>query len=145
MNKFVLNVRRARDKFPITPGTIPEPSPAGGQWCPTPGCCIHPILYFLNVSHPFWFLAPPAAKSWRRACTIRRNKLFLVKFRYHLYCVSIITRPQDSHNAALVLLLVRVSPSEEFEFDTLVYFRNKKDFETGLLLNHSLSFKAYKM
>jgi len=26
----------------------------------------------------------------------------------------------------------------------MAYFRNKKDFETGLLLSHSLSFKAYK-
>ena len=59
----------------------PGPSPAGGQWCPAPpfeigalpfhiwipGCYIHPILYF-KMWHPFWFLAPPAAKSWRRAC-----------------------------------------------------------------------------
>jgi len=30
------------------------------------GCCIHPIMYLKNVP-PFWFLAPPAAKSWRRA------------------------------------------------------------------------------
>ena len=47
----------------------------GGKWCPAPpfeigappfhvwppGCYIYPILYFKNV-------APPAAKSWRRAC-----------------------------------------------------------------------------
>ena len=37
-----------------------------------PGCCIHPIQYFKNVppllvSGPSYFLAPPAAKSWRRA------------------------------------------------------------------------------
>jgi len=59
----------------------------GGQWCPAPpfeigappfhvwptGCCIHPILYIKNVAPllvyglSFWFLVPPAAKSWRRA------------------------------------------------------------------------------
>ena len=39
-----------------------------------PGCYIHPIMYFKNVAPLlvfgpyFWFLAPPAAKSWRRAC-----------------------------------------------------------------------------
>jgi len=38
-----------------------------------PSCCIHPILYFKNVPPllvfgPSWFLAPPAAKPWRRAC-----------------------------------------------------------------------------
>ena len=38
------------------------------------GCCIHPILYFKNVppllffGPSCWFLAPPAAKFWRRAC-----------------------------------------------------------------------------
>ena len=48
------------------------PSPAGGPVVPGPsiwnryppfqvwptGCCTHPILYFKNVSPPFWFLAP---------------------------------------------------------------------------------------
>ena len=51
-----------------------------GQWCPAPpfhvwptGCCIYPILYFKSVAPllvfgpSFWFLAPPAAKFWRRA------------------------------------------------------------------------------
>jgi len=47
-------------------------SPAGGQWCPAPpfeigappfhvwptGCCIHPILYFKNVSPPSGFWLP---------------------------------------------------------------------------------------
>ena len=40
-----------------------------------PGCSIHPIQYFKNeapllVFGPsFWFLASPAATSWRRACS----------------------------------------------------------------------------
>jgi len=55
------------------------PSPAVGQWSPVlpfeicalpfhvwpPGCCIHPIQFF-EMWPPFWFLAPPAAKSWRQ-------------------------------------------------------------------------------
>jgi len=53
----------------------------GGQWCPAPhlksvppfhvwppDCCIHPTPHLKNLAPPFWFLAPPAAKSWRRAC-----------------------------------------------------------------------------
>ena len=69
--------------FPFTPFQrclllLSRPSPAGGQWCPTPqceicaphftfgpsGCCIHPIQYFKNVppllvfGPSFWFLAP---------------------------------------------------------------------------------------
>ena len=41
--------------------------------CPS-GCYIHPIAYLKNVTPilgfcpSFWFLTPPAAKSWRRAC-----------------------------------------------------------------------------
>ena len=46
----------------------------GASGARPPGCCIHPILYFKNVAPllvfgpSFWFSAPPAAKSWRRAC-----------------------------------------------------------------------------
>ena len=46
-----------------------------------PGCCIHPIQHFKNVTPllvfgpSFWFLAPPAAISWRRAW---RQRLFWV-------------------------------------------------------------------
>jgi len=40
----------------------------------SPGCYIHPMLYFENVAPPSGFLplllvlGPHAAKSWRRAC-----------------------------------------------------------------------------
>jgi len=56
---------------------------ASGARCPpfsrlAPGCYIHPILYFKNVPPSFWFLAPPAAKSWRRAWQGFSNKCFNV-------------------------------------------------------------------
>ena len=56
------------------------PSPAGGQWCPAPPFEIgaphftfgppvtaHINYCMLKMWPPFWFLPPPAAKSWRRA------------------------------------------------------------------------------
>jgi len=58
----------------------PGPSPAGGQWCPTPPfkiCAPHftfgPLVAtyiqcsIFKMCSPFWFVAPPAAISWRRA------------------------------------------------------------------------------
>jgi len=68
-----------RQRGPVVPGPPFEVgSPSHFTFGP-PGCCIHPILHFKNVT-PFlffcpsiWFLAPPAAKSWRRACNQRWN------------------------------------------------------------------------
>jgi len=43
-------------------------------WHRCPISCLFPLLLhtsntvFLKCGTPFWFLAPPAAKSWRRAC-----------------------------------------------------------------------------
>jgi len=45
-----------------------------------PGCYIHPTLYFKNVP-PLLVFGPPAAKSWRRACTCICGALF-VKILY---------------------------------------------------------------
>ena len=56
-----------------------------------PGCCIHPILYLKNVppllvlGPSFWFLAPPAAKSWRRACLSSTKKIISEVFNCWMF------------------------------------------------------------
>ena len=69
----ITNLRRDVASWgPVVPGPPFEiGAPPLHVW-PT-GCCIHPILHFKNVAPllvfgpSFWFLAPPAATSWRRA------------------------------------------------------------------------------
>jgi len=77
------------------------PTPGGPNRCPPfhvwpTGYCIHSTLYFKNVAPllffgpSFWFLAPPAAKSWRRACAEAiQTELCNVNLTTTCLCVSL--------------------------------------------------------
>ena len=74
-------------------------------------------------------------KLWSKSyvCQNKDVKLFLVRLRYHLCCVSVIMRPQGSHNGTQVFLSPRFALGAIWVWDPrcMTYLRNKKDFETG--------------
>ena len=97
------------------------PSPAGGpvvhgppiwnRWPPfhvwSPGCYIHPMLYFENVA-PLLVFGSPHAKSWRRAwlsCSDRlkgfKQKKYSVKLNYHGKRGSLEMIPTSNQNRTI--------------------------------------------
>jgi len=73
-------------------------------------------------------------KLWSKSyvCQNKDVKLFLVRLRYHLCCVSVIMRPQGSHNGTQVFFKSPFRPRSNLSLRPQVYdLGDKKDFETG--------------
>jgi len=104
---------------PVVPGAPFEIGASPFHVCPT-GCCIHPILYFKNVApllvfDSFWFLAPSAAKSWRRTWKLRAwiwhwDKFYVLKLKLWLRSdsVSKTSSLRHSHCLATIAFLLDI-------------------------------------